>query len=122
MKTPIYQLPSLSADSLPYLNMILTKLAHCINNIEFGSLSGTTTDDSKTENIWCTFVVVDSAGANVACSAAHVLKKKPLGTIAIWQDKAARLYKPTATISADTDTQVFYIFDTAAVSAVLLLI
>lgn len=122
MKTPIYQLSSLSAENLPYLNMVLTKLAHAINNIEFGSMSGTTTADARTENIWCTFVVIDGGAANAVCSAAHVLKKKPLGTIPIWQDKAASLYKPTNATSADTATQVFFAWDTAAVSAILLLI
>lgn len=120
MKVASYYVPSFEEDQVIYFNNILNRIINAVNNIEFGTLTGTT---SHTENIWCTFVVTPGDnGANEACSATHELKKKPLGTIAIWQDKAATLYKPTAAISADTTTAVFYIFDTAATSAVLLLI
>jgi hypothetical protein len=115
MKLSVYQVPSLSAESLPILNNILTRLTHALNSIEFGTLA-------NNENIWCDFIVVDGGTANEACSSAHTLNRTPLGTIVIWQNKAATLYKPTETISADTSTEVFYKFDTAATSAVLLLI
>ena len=115
MKLSVYQLPSLSAEDLPVLNNILSRIIHAINNIDFG-------DGQSQENVWCTFVVVDGPGANVVASAAHSLKRKPIGTIVVWADKATSLYKPTATASADTDTAVYYKFDTASVSAVLLLI
>lgn len=123
MKAPIYQMPSLSAENLPYLNMILTKLAHCINNIEFGNTEAA-------ENVWCDLVTVDAvSAANTVCSAGHGLGRKPVGTIVVWQDTAANMFKPTAAASADTSTAVFYAFNvsgtstaTSAVSAILLLI
>jgi len=123
MKLAVYQLPSLSASDLPTLNNILTRLTHAINNIDFG-------DGTNQENVWCDFVTVDAVSAeNTVCSASHSLTRKPIGTIVVWQDTPANMYKPTDATSADTSTEVFYAFDasgtstvTSAVSAVLLLI
>ena len=117
MKIPVYQLSDLSSgDGLKNLNNIIMRLTHAINSIEFGNTT-------SNENVWCDFITVDqSAGANVTCSAAHGLNRKPTGTIVVWQNKAAILYKPTNTTSADTSTQVFFTFNTASTSAVLLLI
>ena len=120
MKLPVYQMTSLSADQLPLLNNIITRITHAINSIEFGNIAGAT---SNTENIWCTFVVTPGTNlVNEVCSASHLLRRKPVGTIVLWQDKAAILYKPTDATSADTSTAVFYKFNTAGTSAILLLI
>lgn len=117
MKIPVYQLTDLSSgEGLKNLNNVIMRLTHAINGIEFGNLSG------GNENIWCTLITAGMGRANEVCSATHALNRVPTGTIVVWQDKAAVLYKPTAAISADTINQVFYIFDTAATSAVLLLI
>lgn len=127
MKLSVYQLPSLSASDLPVLNSILTRITHAINNIDFGSMSAH--ENSASENIWCTMVAVTAVSGSIPYSASHHLGRKPVGTIVIWQDTPANLYKPTATASADTVNQVFYTFDasgtaaaTSAISAVLLLI
>jgi len=118
MKLAVQQLVSLSADQLPFLNSILSKMTNAINTIEFGTVVS-----CGAENIWCTMVVTPGDNdADKAVSATHGLKRVPTGTITIWQDKAATLYKPTEAVSADTSSQVFYIFDTASTSAVLLLI
>lgn len=114
MKTPIYQLPGLSADQLPYLNNIISKISHSINNVEFGTTEAP-------ENIWCTFLPIDGGVANEICSASHGLKKKPAGTLVVWQDRAAIMFKPSAG-SADTDETIYFAFNTDSVSAVLLLI
>lgn len=106
---------SLSADQLPNLNNIISKMIHALHNLEFGK-------PGETENIWCTFVVVDGGLANECCSSSHSLRRIPVGTLVVWQDKAAVLYKPTESASADTNTAVFYKFDTTSTSAVLLLI
>jgi hypothetical protein len=123
MKLPVYQMSSLSADQLPNLNNIITRLTHAINSIEFG-------DTSSNENVWCEFVTVNAvSAANAVCSAAHTLNRVPAGTIVVWQDTPANMYKPTAVASADTSTAVFFAFNasgtstaTSAVSAILLLI
>ena len=117
MKIPVYQLADLSSgDGLKNLNNIIMRLTHAVNSIEFGNTT-------SNENIWCDFITVDqSAASAVVCSAAHGLNRKPTGTIVVWQNKAAVLYKPTSPTSADTSTQVFFQFDTASTSAVLLLI
>jgi len=74
-------------------------------------------------------VAVTAVSGSVPYSAAHHLGRNPQGTIVIWQDTPASLYKPTDATSADTATEVFYAFDasgtsaaTSAISAVLLLI
>jgi len=117
MKIPVYQLADLSSgDGLKNLNNIIMRLTHAINSIELGNLSG------GNENIWCTIITAGMGSADEICSAAHGLKRVPTGTIILWQDKAAVLYKPTAAESADTSTAIYYTFDTASTSAVLLLI
>lgn len=118
MRLPVYQLATLSADQLPFLNSILSRLTHAVNTVEFGSVVS-----SGGENVLCSLIVTPGDNdADKAVSASHTLGRKPMGTLAIWQDTAAVLYKPTAAVSADTSDQVFYIFDTASTSAVLLLI
>lgn len=117
MKLPVYQLTDMSSgEGLKNLNNIITRITHAINSVEFGNLSG------GNENIWCTILTAGMGGANEVCSAAHGLKRIPTGTIVLWQDKAAVLYKPTAAESADTSTAIYYTFNTASTSAVLLLI
>ena len=114
----------MSADQLPTLNGIFTKITNSVNNIEFGSVA------NGMENVWCNFLVVEGvSAANTVCSAAHTLGRKPSGTIVIWVDTPTQMYKPTAAASADTDTTIFYAFSTSgtstatsAVSAILLLI
>jgi hypothetical protein len=127
MKLSVLQMPGLSASDLPTLNNILSKITHAINNVDFGAISAH--EASASENIWCTMLAVTAVSGNVPYSAAHHLSRKPQGTIVIWQDQAANLYKPTDATSADTSTQVFYTFSasgtsaaTSAISAVLLLI
>jgi len=115
MKIPVSQIVGLSANDIPLLNSIVSKLTNAVNNIEFGNL------DSN-ENIWCTFIVVEACCADECASATHSLRRKPLGTIVVWQDAAASLYKPTDVVSADTSNAIFYTFDTDVPSAVLLLI
>lgn len=117
MKLAVPAMVSLEKDQVTFLNEILTRLTHAINNIEFGTVAS-----SGLENIWCTFITTpgDNA-ADKAVSASHALTRKPMGTVVVWADKAANLYKPTEAASADTSTAVFYKFDTASTSAVLLL-
>ena len=117
MKLPVYQLSDLtSGEGLKNLNNVIMRLTHAINTVEFGNLSG------GNENVWCAILTAGMGSANEVCSASHTLRRVPTGTIVLWQDKAAVLYKPTSPTSADTSTQVFYQFDTASTSAVLLLI
>lgn len=117
MKLPVYQLTDMSSgEGLKNLNNIIMRLTHAVNTIEFGNLS------SGNENVWCAIITAGMGSANEACSASHTLRRIPTGTIVLWQDKAAVLYKPTEAASADTTTVIYYKFDTAATSAVLLLI
>lgn len=116
MRVPQYRLQSLTdQNALNVLNNIIRQITFAVNSIEFGSV------ESSAENISCEFIVTDGTlGADKAASASHGLRRVPVGTICIWQDKAGIFYKPTDATSADTETAVFYICNTAATSAVLL--
>ncbi len=121
MRIPISSIPEFTEEAIPILNNILSKMCHAINNIEFGTVSS-----SASENIWCSIIVIDTndwpGESNVPMSAFHGLNRIPIGRISIWQDKSAVFYNETDPSSADTSNIIFYRCNTAATSAVLLLI
>lgn len=112
MRIPIIQLSKFDENNLNVLNQGLIFLASALNmGIEFGT-------ETTRENVYCDVLTVQFTAASVEVTAAHGLKRTPLGAWPIKKDRIGDFYFS----SAPTSANLFLTTNTTNLSAVLIII